>query len=494
MYVGSDNYDIVIEKINSPIKRGSGYIVLPDHHDVESGDTLFLYNPNDFSFSPHRYYYRQGEAVFVSAIQNKTAILSGAIIDEYPEGCMLIKPKLKKMKITGNYKITYPKINGTHSYSPDAVGLLAEQLIDSDLTGLSITLIQGSQAFILRRSVNCFGSGLHNSQAIDGPSTLGLDSGLGIANCQGVYLSGIFSGERHGCSISGTGAIGGIVTRFCSIGGEILSTGRDSKLSADWHGNTEYCNYYGRMNGVTAGGNHNSVLPNSLIESLSDPDGTNSNEPTIGFREINGTDFKFSNIRLVSNNTPSKSFKGVVDLGSISSQLNNDVKEGGCLDFSGTTFVCKETEHALKLRSDNFNLRWGVNLTNAIISSSGVRPIWIQPTKGEPTNYIMLTGTKFPDNANELYLTSLPGSSYGIIHSGSITIDMKGMPTNQGIVSLPHVFPSDYSLSFTLQGNYRNRYGVITNRQNNKEFQIGVYTLNGSDSSEIIHIQYILCR
>lgn len=495
IYIGSDEIKEVIPSTDFEIKGGDGSIPLPPDSSVSAGDTLFIYNPVDFSFSPHRYYYRQGEAVYVSGVQGDEAILSGAVIDDYPKGCKLLKPSFLKVSISGQYEVEYEKItNGDHTYSPNAVGFLVEQVIDSCFDGLNITAIQASQAFILRRSVNCFGSGIHNTQIIDGKSILGLDSGLGIANCHGVYFSGVFSGERHGCSISGTGAIGGIVTRFCSIGGEILSTGRDSKLSADWHGNVEYCNYYGRIQGVTAGGNHNSILPGSYVWSNSHPNSINEKEPTIGFREINGLDFNFSGITIESNCKPSLAYKGVVDLGSTASRLNKDVKEGGILNFSNSKFKSVNSEHIFKLRSDNFDKYWCLDLTNSIIERAGRRPIWVQPSAGVATNDLKLSGLKIlSEESSEIIAHAKDGSVFGLSTFGRVKFNPSIGKSASFKVSMRETIPDGYIIIGDVSNN-DGTYKVTFSEVNQTSFNVTIIRDGNDFDGGDIFVNYVIHR
>lgn len=480
--------------LSSPINKGTSYLSL-NTSKIEVGDILFLFDPTDFSFSNHRNYYRKGEAVTVSAILDGRILLAGGTFDNYNIGTKIIKPAMSKKRVSGDFIITFPKTTGQHTYSPNSVGLLAIQLRDSDFSGLSIKTTQASQSFIVRRCVNCYGYGIHNTQSIEGRSTLGLDSALGVANCQSLHFEGVFSGERHGSSISGNGEQGGIVSRFIVVGGEVLSTGRDSKLAADWHGNVEYSTYYGRLQGVTAGGNHNTVLAGSVIETLGDAGvgGVNYNEPTIGFREINGTDFKFSGVRIVSKGKPSVSYKGVVDLGSISSMLNAQTKEGGVLDFSNSVVSCEDTEHAFKIRSDDFPLTWGVNLSNLVIESAGTRPIWIQAKSGKQCTFAKINGIKLNSNATEcLISTEEPSMNYTYTGKVNVTVKQDTNSTQQTI-KLPMPLPPNYIVTCVQLNITGNNFVVINDTRRAGEFRLTVRTSDLSNivgKDEVIEIGY----
>lgn len=480
--------------LSSPIPKGTSYINV-NTSKIKVGDILFLFDPTDFSFSNHRYYYRKGEAVTVSAILDGRILLAGGTFDSYTVGTKILKPTMSKKRVSGDFVVTFPKTTGQHTYSPNSAGLLAIQLRDSDFSGLSIKTTQASQAFIIRRCVNCYGYGIHNTQSIEGKSSLGLDSSLAIQNCQSIHFEGLFSGERHGSSVSGTGEQGGIVTRFITVGGEVLSTGRDSKLAADWHGNVEYSTYYGRLQGITAGGNHNTVLAGSIIESLGDAGigGVNYNSPTIGFREINGTDFKFSGVNVVSKGKPSESYKGIVDLGSTASVLNAQTKNGGVIDFSNSVIVCEDTEHAIKIRSEDFPLTWGINLSNLVIESAGKRPIWIQAKTGKNCTFVNINGLKLNNNATEcLISTEEPSLNY--TYTGKVNVTVKqDTNSSQQTIKLPMPLPPNYIVTCVQLNITGTNFVVINDTRRAGEFRLTVRTSDLSNvvgKDEIIEIGY----
>ncbi|HEJ9719839.1 TPA: hypothetical protein SMN64_000254 [Proteus mirabilis] len=490
-----DSERILLDTASVEIKKGQTFLSINDASNLFIGDVIFLWNPRDFSYSNHRYYYRQGEAVTIADVGTSRIILTGGIFDTYPAGTKLIKPKMEKKKISGDFIIEFPQLDGEHTYSPESVGLLCIQLHDSDFSGLSIKTKQASQSFILRRCVNCYGNGINNSQVIFGEATLGLDSGLGIANCQSISFKGRFSGERHGVSISGNHEEGSIVNRFCDISGEILSTSKDSKLAADWHGNAEYCSYEGRIQGVTAGGNHNSIKSGSIIESLGDPNGRNISEPTIGFREMSGCDFSFSNIYIKSINKPSLNYRGVIDLGSISSQLNSKVLSGGTINFSNSIIECENTEHAIKIRSDSFDLWWGINLTGLQIKKAGQRPIWIESSKGKQADSVIITGLIPNKNATEIVIKS-ENNKYDYSFSGVASLVLKkGSSSEQVFIKTPIVLMPYYIIITTVDMIYGKEVKAYCDIKRANEFRLTAKTIDGlpiSQESDIeIKINYI---
>lgn len=486
--LGSADQEEIVSSATAVIQRGANNLTVPAGSNVNIGDVLFIWNPVDYSFSPWRSYLRQGEAVTVADVGTTNVVLTGKVFDQYPVGTKVIKPKMSKKRISGDFFVTFPQLTGTHTYSPNSVGMLAIQLLDSDFTGFSMKTKQASQAFILRRSVNCHGTGMNNSQAIFGDATLGLDSGLGLANSQGCRFEGRFSGERHGVSVSGNSEPGSIPCRFNVIGGEILSTSKDSKTAGDWHGGCEYNYYYGRIMGITAGGNHNGVLPGSVVESLGYPTSTNATEPTIGFREMDGCDFMFSGITVRAQGKPSTAFKGVVDCGSISSILNSQVKAGGTIDFSGTSFECEDTEYVFKIRSTDFNLKWGLNLSDVVIKSGGIRPIWIAANSGKEADWVNMNGLQFNSNCTDPIINTVsPSMNYTRSGRVSATIPA-GSSSVQIVVNLDTALPAKYFVNAIALGNYAKGIVISNDQRQASQFRLTIKTSDGTNAAAAIAV------
>lgn len=382
---------------------------------ISSGDVLFIHNPVDFSFSQYRAYYRQGESVTVKSIAGTKITLMSGVIDSYPANCTLIKPLFRKIKVSGDIQVVYPIEEGQHKYSAKSLAVLISQLHSSDTSGLKVSCSQGAYAVIARHCVDTSGVAMSATQELrSGTPTLGLDYGINIANCQNVNFQGSFAGERHGSCTSGSGLI---VNRFCVVSGEIRATGVGEQAAADWHGNSEFCTYGGYMQGLTFGGDNNTVTRGSIIDGFN----PSSNRPTVMGSELLGLNFDFSGVTINSNSEPHIRYYGVVDVGGNTNELTASTRRGGKLTLDGAVINSPKAEQAVKLRNRGSDKDFSFSGNGMLVKSKpSTRPIEISAISGAEFKTISLSNPNIPVGS-ELIVKRQTGG-VGISKYGSVDI------------------------------------------------------------------------
>lgn len=409
--VGSE-YTDNLGKINK-VDAGSSIITLKANpsFEIKSGNILFIHNPVDFSFSPHRSYYRQGESVTVKSVSGTSITLAGAIFDSYPDDCVLIKPLFRKLKVSGDIEVNFPVETGEHSYSAASLGLLLSQLRDTDTSGLKVKATQGAYAIIARHCVNTSGVSMVGMQRLtDGFTTHGLDYGINLANCQNVNFKGLFIGERHGATTSGSGYI---VNRFCNIEGEIKTTGLGLQPAADWHGNTEFCSYGGYLQGLIFGGDNNTVKSGTVVDGYA----IGSNSPVMIGAELLGLNFDFSGITINSYDLPHVRSYGVVDVGGATNAISDNTRRGGKIKLDYSIINGLKAEQAIKIRNRGSGKDYSFSGVGMKINTlTGKRPVWLSAISGSEFKNTTVNGASFPDNS-EIIL---------VVREGRVGVDKYG--------------------------------------------------------------------
>ncbi|HEK1039920.1 TPA: hypothetical protein SMQ30_002911 [Proteus mirabilis] len=374
---GSDEY-LATKYTSTPIYSGGNKISIGDASNIEKGMVFFLHDQRDYSFSKFRSYYRQGEAVRASRVNEGVIYIDGSAIGNYPTGSTVVFPSMQKKIINGDINVNFPVESGEHQYSANSLGVLITHLIDSNISGLKVTVKQGAYSVIMRECVNVFGSNVVAIQSLANPPTRGLDYGLNIANCQNLSIDGYFSSERHGVCHSGNGYI---VNRFCHVSGEVRTSGRGGAAAADWHGNTEHCSFSGYMNGISLGGDNNSIISGSIIDAIPEKENT----PSVYCSEIKGINFNISNCDIKNYGNPETTSNAVIDFGGNKADIDQDNK-GGLINLSGSRVISPNAKHVLKIRNRGLvgKRKISVNLSDVtVIAENAVRPIWIDAISGD---------------------------------------------------------------------------------------------------------------
>lgn len=312
---------------------------------LDAGDTLIpftgllrdeliaIWNPTDYSYSGFRAEYRQGEFAVVSEDSSGgNTEIDGQLIDTYPSGTKIYKLVTNQtaQKISG-------RVNFTSAAYATRVGLIIRQGKDIDISGLQVTQEESTHTLQLLRCFNVSGVDVKAKQTAS--TTSGLDYGLVITNCQHVDAEGYFHSERHGCTIGGDGTNASIINRWIKVRGVISTTGQGSVAGAEWHGNTEYSEYGGRLVGLIVAGHSNTITDGSTIEPV-----PGVATPTVLCAELKSFQHDLSNITIINYLIPTS--KGIVDCGGVSDVMTSNTDVDGIFRLTHSKIIAPNATFA----------------------------------------------------------------------------------------------------------------------------------------------------
>ncbi|WP_431222659.1 hypothetical protein ACQ86O_20680 [Serratia sp. L9] len=421
--------------LNEAIQRGSTKIK-GSFVNIHNGDLLAIWNPQDYSYSSFREYYRQGEFAVVGKVSSDMISLDGGIIDSYPNGSKVYKIETTNdIRMSGKIEINYPKDNSSAGYSANSIGLLLSQLRRAVITGLSISASNAAYCVLAKKCFSLTGENVEFKQQTDAPSTsLGLDYAFAVSNCQHIRIDGRFSAERHAVTHGGNAEPASIVNRFCHFSGEFLTTGKGSVGAADWHGNTEMCSFSGYAQGSIAGGFRNKF--SGFLDSIPNvPDW-----PLLLGSECKGMDFDYSNVRITSAGNPRVSNRGVIDFGGNTLALGVDTVNSGVLNLSGCMIDAPFAEQVITIRNRGSKSPYWLDLSNTIVQgavkSQAVRVI---PVEGNSPVTINMTG--FDLSAGMEIKTKADTNLIGLSLKTKVAAVL---PKGQSSISVPILFDIAY--------------------------------------------------
>ena len=201
---------------------------------VSAHDWLCIYNPTDYSWSPHRPYYRAGEFIQVSSVVGDTIKTYGDLVDSYAANAVTIykikaiKVNLRNIKVLANNDGTDNPI--TLIYTKDGV-IDNYSNIGSNNAGISVVKC-------INMTINC-GSATNDSNI-----ERGTNYGVVVANSYNVSINaGSHHAARHAIALGGGGDECSIPCRNVLISNAILKTSSNGIGAADTHGNCEFITY-----------------------------------------------------------------------------------------------------------------------------------------------------------------------------------------------------------------------------------------------------------
>ncbi len=232
-------YDDLVRVLIADSEKGDISISINDTTGIEVNDVLLISNPNDYSWSSYRNYYRAGEAVYVSSIDGNVVYLTNKIFGSYKTTDNISVYKMKN-KYCLVRDIVIDGYDNGEGDKPDksVVGLQIRRFdnvtVDNVTASKSSSSAISLSTCVRSKVVNC------NGYKVIPDRSLGLSYGLVLNNCQDIVISNCYLyGVRHGLAIGGTEHI---VNRNLNINScTINSIGTDA--SADVHGNAEYVYY-----------------------------------------------------------------------------------------------------------------------------------------------------------------------------------------------------------------------------------------------------------
>ena len=376
----------------SPAK-GAISVTFASAPSVVQGQIINFNDPTASSWNGARTNYRKGEFARVARVTSTVVLLDGPLFDSYDHtviGMNLVNGGT--INITGSLDVTGVALNSIGTFN-------GSRLIDSNISGLYATNSRNAE-ISFAQCFNVSGSGLVGQQTIN--SGLGLQYGLAVSNSQHMYLSGSFSGTRHGSTVGGADIVGSIVNRDVVIRGNI-SSNDGGVAAADHHGNCEFCVYDGVFQGgISAAGDNNKYRGSTYAK----PDGV-----VVGMTEMLGWSFDFSGLNMFSNGDPTLVVRGVFDLGGNSNAADANTTRGGTLDLSNITMSAPNAKSLVTIRN-----RGSVTTDNISVNLNGANFIDFDAT---PTTGIFV-GKVSGDDINLM-------TTYGITFGGTIAHSITGL-------------------------------------------------------------------
>ncbi|AKA61186.1 tail fibers protein [Pseudoalteromonas phage H103] len=316
---------VQVGTVTNALEVGFATVFTESTASLSVGDIVTIYNPADFSWSNHRFYYKQGEHLKVSEVIDGTSFKGGNnIFDDYAAGTPLYKLNSKKCSI---------EALNVHAGDTASYAVTIESLSDGEVNSLTCT--GGTIATIHRN--RCYNLKFNNPSSLqsynDGSATNYAHYTL---SCQNVVdINPNVRALRHAIALTarnqelsipnrGCGAIGGVATTFGSAPGV---------TALDFHGCTEACFYLDMEvnGGVNIGGKNNKVRAKIYQRSHSS---------CIYGGELVNTNHDYSDCTIITSQAGAQSRGQWIDIGGNAGSLDADVKSGGTLNFRGLVVEC----------------------------------------------------------------------------------------------------------------------------------------------------------
>lgn len=224
-------------------------------HTLASGDLFCIFNPTDYSWSGHRYVYREGEFCRVHSVVGDVVQIYGQTYDPYAAAAVDI------YKIDG-IRVDIDEItliaSASSSLAPIQVdygdGVVFGRIKASG--GIS-TLVQAKRCF----NVTVGGTTTQNASPV-----VNDEYGVSIANCQNFTVSSPgMQATRHPIHLGGFDDVNCVPVREGKIYGAILDNSYTTG-AGDAHGNCDHISYIGCTvrNQFVCGGRNMSWIGNTV--------------------------------------------------------------------------------------------------------------------------------------------------------------------------------------------------------------------------------------
>lgn len=220
----------VTATLTADADKGDTGIAVDDESGFSSGDLIAIQNDDDFSFSAHRSYYKDGEFITVRDTAAGVVNFDTGLKSSYLTTDTILFYKIDPIKL---------KARGLNVRGPGASQLLSVDLVkDFDIAECSA--IGGTTASL--QLSRCYGGTITGGEFKHFEPAAGLNYGIVFANCQDVtVVEASAHGTRHGVATGGSDGDAVVPCRGLRIVRSTVSS-TDSHGS-DIHGNAEDCYY-----------------------------------------------------------------------------------------------------------------------------------------------------------------------------------------------------------------------------------------------------------
>lgn len=222
-----------LPKLSANITKTSRSLTFSSDPSIVAGDSILIYNPADYSWSPHRSYYRDGSFFKVYGVAGTSVAIYGTPSDSYSATEMDVY-----------------KLNGVRVVVDDLVvngepNLNSAPLIIRFGLNVCINNFKGrmSNAYQLELD-RCYGVDIYSSLVVNNSPGDDEEYGIAISNCTDVTINGgSYFATRHAIAIGGRDEIGSIPNRNIKIIGATLRNNNPLIGSSDIHGNSDKIQY-----------------------------------------------------------------------------------------------------------------------------------------------------------------------------------------------------------------------------------------------------------
>jgi hypothetical protein len=219
--------------LSADITKTSRLVSFASAPSVSAGDVIIAYNPTDYSWSPHRAYYRDGSFFRIHSVTGSTATVYGLPADTYASADM-------DMYRVDGIRVIWDGPTVEVDSSTVGAGVIVRHGVDCNLSGYRGS---GGSSYSLEID-RCFrvdmfgGTGLNNSAYVDD------EYGIAISNSSGVnIIGGEYAATRHAIALGGRDAPGAVPSRDILISNMTLQNTGDDIGAADIHGNCDRVTY-----------------------------------------------------------------------------------------------------------------------------------------------------------------------------------------------------------------------------------------------------------
>lgn len=282
---------------------------------ISAGDVICIYNPEDFSFSPHRNYYRDGQFATVANVVSGVTTLYDMLYADYPTSCDIYKINRARVTIKNlKFSVNAASNNIPITIKYAKVGLFGLQSKGSDRYGLVLS--------------RCYGVDVVGIDAKQFKSVVdGYQYGIVIANCQDMVLNGgNASGSRHGVAFGSLGAECGVPNRNVSIINATIMSTSMSAAGADIHGNSDNVKYINCVIQHASVGGKNISITDSVVY------GRELDGVAVWFGELIGGVVELKRTKIISSGDG-----GSANFGYIYAGIDKDLREPLFIDADDVT-------------------------------------------------------------------------------------------------------------------------------------------------------------
>lgn len=344
-------------KLSQSSTKYSNTVTLPVGTGLQANDIICVFNNADYSFSPHRANYKDGQFAKIASVTGNVATLFDILYSAYDTTCDVYK--INQINVT----LKNPKISVR---TPSNIIPFEIKYANPKIYGLSMT---GGLRYGLSLT-KCYGGFSIGSESyLQNLSPDGYQYAVVLSNCQDFNMSGgKYASARHGVSFGGYSDECSVPNRNITISNAVISTTNTTGIGgADIHGNSENVKYNNCTIYHSSTGGKNISLVDCTIYGRPTLDGC-----CTWFSELAGGVIELKRCKLISAGTGNN----LGDYGFIYAYLDKPLSEDIYFDFNDITLVAPNSTALAKF----FNLtvakdiELGKKVTISIIKPNVIAP------------------------------------------------------------------------------------------------------------------------